>query len=92
MLHSTVLEVLLIIWGLITVGLIVLLIRRSVLVMKEEDQLFLDKAEDHMAKQQREVIAQILQIGKWITIVAIVDGALLLVIVGVWVYTGLTSS
>ena len=92
MLHSTILEILLVIWGVITVGLVCLMIRRSVLSMKEEDQLFLDKAEEHMAVRQREVIAQILQVGKWITIVAIVDGVLLLVIAGVWVYIGLTSS
>src|SRR2546428_12602967 len=42
-------------WGIITGVLIILLIYRSILSSKEEDQLFLDAAEEHMAKEQRQI-------------------------------------
>ena len=45
-------EWLLISWGGLTVVLIVLLIYRSTLTMHEDDQLFLDDSEAHMAKDQ----------------------------------------
>lgn len=86
------LTILLIIWGLITAGLIVLLIYRSVLGLKEGDQLFLDQAEEHMAKEQREVVAKLLKLSKPITILGVACGVLLLVIGGVWVWEGLGAS
>ncbi len=90
--HLSLLEVLLIIWGAITLVLVVLLIRRGVLSMREEDQLFLDAAEEHIAREQREIVAKLTKLGRLITIFAVVSGVLLLAIAGVWVYVGLTSS
>ena len=86
------LTILLIIWAVITAGLILLLIYRSVLGLKEEDQLFLDQAQEHMAKEQREVVARLLKLSKPITILGVACGALLLVIAGVWVWEGLGAS
>src|SRR6185437_5723655 len=45
---------LLIVWGALTVVLIVLLIYRSTLTMQEDDQLFLDDSASAMAKDQME--------------------------------------
>ncbi len=85
------LEILAVIWAVVTLILFVLLIRRHALSMREEDQMFLDKAEEHMAREQQKLVAQILQLGKYILVTAILSGALLLAIAAVWVYRGLTS-
>jgi len=83
-------KVLLILWGGVTAFLVLLFIRRSVLSMKEEDQLFLDKAEDHIRKEQVEIVARIEKLDKWVWTVGILSAVLLLVLAGVWVYHGLT--
>jgi Tfp pilus assembly protein PilN len=83
--------VLLIIWGGITLILIALLVYRSMLTSREEDQLFLDKAEEHMAREQRELLERILKLSKPIMVLGVLSGVLLLTIAGWWVYEGLKS-
>jgi hypothetical protein len=82
---------LLIAWGAITVVFIGLLMWRSVLASHEDDQIFLGTAEEHMAREQRELVAKITSLSKPITTSGIAAGALLLVIVGMWLYEGLKS-
>jgi len=87
---ETLLIYLLYVWGAVTIVVVVLFIRRSVLVMKEEDQLFLDRAEDHIQKEQAEIVAKIGKMEKLLLITGIIWGVMLLVVAGVWVYNGLT--
>lgn len=82
---------LLIAWGLLTLTLFLLWIYRSTLENKEEDQLFLDKAEEHMAKEQAALVAKITSLDKPMMILGVLSGVLLLVIAGVWVWRGLQN-
>ena len=50
---------LLVVWGVITVVFIGLLMWRSLLASHEDDQIFLGTAEEHMAREQRELVAKI---------------------------------
>ncbi len=48
---------LLVAWGVITAILIVVLIYRSMLENREEDQIFLDAAAQSMANEQKQIVA-----------------------------------
>ena len=80
----------LIVWGALTAVLIVLLIYRSTLTMREDDQLFLDQSESHMEKEQQEIIARVQKVTVPVRILGGASGLLILIIAGMWVYEGLT--
>jgi hypothetical protein len=80
---------LLIVWGIVTAVFVILLIRRGVLSSHEDDQIFLDAAEEHMAREQRELVAKINTLSRPLLITGILSGVLLLLAGGLWVYEGL---
>ena len=79
------------VWGAITAVFIGLLIWRSLLASHEDDQIFLDSASEHMAREQRELIARIGSLSRPILTSGVAAGALLLVIAGMWLWEGLKS-
>lgn len=81
----------LIAWGVVTSVFMLLLIRRSVLASHEDDQIFLDGAQDHMAREQRELVAKINMLSRPLITSGIASGALLLVLAGMWLYNGLKN-
>ena len=82
---------LLITWGVVTAIFLFLLLRRSLLSSHEDDQIFLDAAEEHMAREQRELVAKIDALSKPLMGTGILAGVLLLVIAGMWLYGGLKN-
>lgn len=76
-------------WGIFTSVFIVLFIWRSVLSSHEDDQIFLDASEEHMAKQQRELVAKINSLSRPLLGTGIIAGVLLLVIAGMLLKPGL---
>ena len=89
--RSVLLDMLMISWGVITVALVVLVIYRGTLSSKEDDQIFIDAAEQHHYQEQLAIIARISRLTKPIIALAVVSGVLLLASAGVWIYQGFMS-
>ena len=86
------LSALMILWGIITAVLAVLLIYRSLVSMKEEDQLFLDPAQSNLEKEQQEVRKRLDRLTPYTKILSATSGLLLISSAGVWVYQQLTRT
>jgi hypothetical protein len=82
---------LLIIWGAVTAVFLALIAWRSVLSSHEDDQIFLDAAEEHMAREQRELVAKINMLSRPLVASGITSGVLLLLLAGMFVYHGLKN-
>ncbi len=89
--RSFILDLLMISWGVITAFLVVLVVYRGTLSSKEDDQIFIDAAEQHHYQEQQAIIARISRLTKPIIALAVVSGALLLASAGIWIYRGLKS-
>jgi hypothetical protein len=79
-------------WGVITALLVILVIYRTTLSTREDDQLFLNKAQDRMmASEQRLLVGRITRLSRPIIALAVLSGALLLATTGMWLWAGLKS-
>ncbi len=83
---------LLIAWGIVTAIFVILFISRSVLSSHEDDQIFLDAAEEHIAREQRELVAKITSLSRPLLVTGILSGVLLLLAGGLWIYEGLKQN
>jgi hypothetical protein len=78
----------LVVWGAVTAALIALLAYRGTLEIHEDDQIFLDKAGDSMASEQREIVARIEKLSRPIKLLMISSIVLLVAAAGVWLFQG----
>lgn len=85
--HGTLLGVL-VVWGAVTAVLVGLLAYRGTLEIREDDQIFLDRAGDSMANEQRELVARIDKLSKPIKLFMILSIVLLLTALGVFLVEG----
>jgi hypothetical protein len=76
------------VWIAITVVLVVMMIYRSTLENREEDQLFLDAAESHIEAEQRSILARIQKLRIPIMTLMVLSGVLFAAMAGIWVYRG----
>lgn len=88
----SVLYVMLILWGIVTGVLAVLLIYRSLVSMKEDDQLFLDAAAANLEREQTEVRVRLQRLNPYTKLLAAASGLLLLCSAGIWLYQTLRSA
>jgi hypothetical protein len=79
------------VWGLFTIGLIILLIYRSTLTMHEDEQLYLDDANSHMQQEQTELLVKVNRLTKPVWVFGAGSGVLLLVLLGMFIYQGLNA-
>jgi hypothetical protein len=86
-LHSALFP-LLVAWGVITALLICVLIYRSMLENREEDQIFLDAAAESMANEQKLIVARIERLGRPITALIVLSSVLLVTAAGLWLWQG----
>jgi hypothetical protein len=77
---------LLIAWGAVTAVLVCVLIYRSTLETREEDQIFLGGGEETMANEQRAIVARIEKLSRPITALVVLSGSLLVVTAGLWLW------
>jgi hypothetical protein len=79
-------------WIVLTVALIILLIYRGTLTMREDDQLFLGESESHMAKEQVEILSKVNKLGPFVKILGTASAVLVLAIAGLAVYQQMTAA
>lgn len=85
------LDYLLIAFGLATAILAILVIYGNALSTREEDQLYLNRAEQAiMATEQQTLIAKMDRLRNVIVVLAVLAGALAVASAGTWIYIGLT--
>lgn len=89
--QSLTLDLLMICWGVITVFLVGLVVYRGTLSVREDDQIFIDAAEQHHYQEQLVILDRIARLTKPIIALGILSGALLLASAGVWIYQGFKS-
>ena len=89
--RSLVLDLLMSSWGVITVVLVVLVVYRGTLSSREDDQIFIDAAEQHHYQEQLVIIDRISRLTRPIIALSVLSGALLLASVGVWIYQAFLS-
>ena len=82
---------LLIVWGVFTIGLILLLIYRSTLTMHEDEALYLDEASAHMQQEQTELLVKVDRLTIPVWVFGAGSGVLLLVLAGMFIYQGLNN-
>jgi hypothetical protein len=83
---------LLIACGVVTAAFLILLLWRNLLEGHEDDQLFLEAGEEHMAQEQRQLVARINTLSRPIMMTGVLAGVLLLTAAGIWVYHGLKQN
>lgn len=79
-------QLLLIIWGAVTLMFIVLMIYRSTLVMHEDDQLFLSDADSHMQREQTELQHRMDKLQPLVRLLGAASGMLLVAMAGIWIW------
>jgi multisubunit Na+/H+ antiporter MnhB subunit len=79
------------IFGLFAVGLIVLLIYKSTLTMREDDQLFLDTTNSHMQEEQTELLTKVNKLTLPMRVFSIGSGVFLLAFLALLIYQKLNE-
>ena len=82
------LALLLISWSAVTAILLAMVIYRAIVGIHEDNQVFLDNAEAALEREQVETLKRIRTLDRYIKIVGIVSGVMLIAMAAIWVYQG----
>ena len=80
-----------VIFGVFAIGLILLLIYKSTLTMRRDDQLFLDDASSHMHAEQTALLTKVNRLTIPVRVFSIGSGVFLLVLLGMLLYQKLNA-
>jgi len=75
--------------AVLTGAAILMFLYRGVLDMKEEDHLILDNAEAHLARDQDSIRKKVTVLSRYLKMIGVAWGVLLIAIFGLWVGQGL---
>ncbi len=79
-------------WVGVTVVMIGLAIYRGVLVMHEDDQVFLDKAEAAFETESAQQLVKLKKVERVLKLTTALSAVLFVVVAGLWFYQGLYPS
>jgi hypothetical protein len=77
-------------WGAVTTVFVVLMIYRSLITMREDDQLFLNPAQTAAAAEQQEVQNKLKRLGPYAKGLGVASACLGAGVVGLWLYQAMT--
>ena len=80
---------LLVVESVLTAAAVVMLIYRAMLDMKEEDHIVLDSAEAHLEREQVSIRQKITTVSRYIRVVGMAWGVMLVALFSVWIVRGL---
>ena len=80
------LQLLLIVWGVLTAILVLLLIYRSTLSMHEDDAMFIDDSSKNLREEQEALQVRMNKVTPWVRILGATSGVLIIVIAGIAVW------
>ena len=86
------LQILLIVWGVITAVLVLLWIYRSTLSMHEDDAMFIDDSSKNMREEQEALQLRMNKLTPWVRILMATLGVLIIVIAGIAVWQQLNNA
>jgi hypothetical protein len=86
------LQILLIVWGVITGVLVLLWIYRSTLSMHEDDAMFIDDSSKNMREEHEALQLRMSKITPWVRILLATSGVLIIVIAGMAVWQQLNNA
>jgi len=75
--------------AVLTAAAVLMFLYRGMLDMKEEDHIILGNAEAHLAREQDSIRRKVTSVSRYLKVVAIAWGVLLLAIAGLWIAEGL---
>jgi hypothetical protein len=84
---SSPIEIVAAVWGAVTIVYLALFLFRSVVGMKEENNVYLSVGEEKLAAEQREVMKRITKLESYTHKVGYAALAMTVVLAGMWVYS-----
>jgi hypothetical protein len=77
-------------WGAVTTAFVILMIYRSLVTMREDDQLFLDPQQTAMESEQKEIRGKLSRLRPYATGLGVASAGLGVATLGLWAYQAFT--
>ena len=88
---DSLLNVLLVMWGAVTVAFLTVMTMKSLTGLKEEDIMILDPAEDRLASEQRAIVAKVERLTSWAKYTGFASLTLLVLAGGIYIYRAMLA-